>query len=110
MNESDKVRLHHILDAINEIEEFTDSIDLTTFQTNRLVRNATIRSFEIIGEAVNSLSMDIKESETIFPWQGWKDVRNVLIHQYFGVDYEMVYNTIQNDLPELKSKVKSLLE
>jgi uncharacterized protein with HEPN domain len=110
MNENDKVRLQHILDAINEIEEFTDSIDLTTFQTNRLVRNATIRSFEIIGEAVNSLSMDIKESEMIFPWQGWKDFRNVLIHQYFGVDYEMVYNTIQNDLPELKSKVKSLLK
>jgi uncharacterized protein with HEPN domain len=48
MNENDQVRLKHILDAINEIEDFTDSIDLTTFQTNRLVRNATVRSFKQI--------------------------------------------------------------
>jgi uncharacterized protein with HEPN domain len=104
MKENDSIRLKHILEAILEIESFSSGINLQQFQENRLIRNASIRSFEIIGEAINSLSNELKMNHSSFPWQDWKDFRNVLIHQYFGVDYQMVYDTILIDLPNLRLK------
>lgn len=110
MKENDLIRLQHILDAITEIESFTFGITLSNFNDNRLIRNASIRSLEIIGEAVAALSNETRADDTNFPWQDWKDFRNVLIHQYFGIDYEMVYNAIQNDLPILKNEINRLLK
>jgi uncharacterized protein with HEPN domain len=110
MKESDSIRLKHILDAIGDIESFTKDITLSKFQEHRLIRNATVRSFEIIGEAVAALSDDLRLDDKHFPWQDWKDFRNVLIHQYFGIDFQMVYNSVQNDLPVLKKEVLRLLE
>lgn len=109
MKENDLIRLKHILDAIQEIESFTLGVSLSNFKENRLIRNASIRSLEIIGEAVSALSTEVKSDDS-FPWQDWKDSRNVLIHQYFGVDYEMVYNAIQKDLPILKIEINKLLK
>jgi uncharacterized protein with HEPN domain len=60
MLDSDKIRLKHILDSILEIESFTSEIGLDNFKQNRLIRNATVRSFEIIGEAVSALTDDFK--------------------------------------------------
>jgi len=110
MNENDLVRLQHILDAISEIESFTGGIALSNFMDNRLIRNASVRSLEIIGEAVAALSNEVRIDDTIFQWQDWKDFRNVLIHQYFGIDYQMVYNAIQNDIPILKNEISRLLK
>ena len=110
MKESDSIRLKHILDAIGDIESFTEDITLSKFQEHRLIRNATARSFEIIGEAVAALSEELRKDDEIFPWQDCKDFRNVLIHQYFGIDFQMVYNSVQNDLPVLKKEVLRLLE
>ena len=90
MNDNDQIRLQHIIEAIQEIESFTVGITATEFIKNRLIRNATVRSFEIIGEAVAALSNDIKSISSNFSWQDWKDFRNILIHQYFGIDYQMV--------------------
>ena len=80
MKENDLIRLQHILDAISEIESFTQGITLSNFQENRLVRNACIRSLEIIGEAVAALSNEVRLDDASFLWQDWKDFRNVLIH------------------------------
>ena len=80
MNEKDKVRLQHIRDAIVELESFTSGISSSNFQENRLIRNASVRSLEVIGEAIAALSSDIKKDNDNFPWQDWKDFRNVLIH------------------------------
>jgi uncharacterized protein with HEPN domain len=110
MKENDKIRLQHIQESIQEIESFTVGITSEEFCKNRLIRNAAIRSLEIIGEAVAALSEDIRDNKSDFPWQDWKDFRNILIHQYFGVDYIMVYNAIQNDLPLLKKEVSQLLK
>lgn len=109
MKESDSIRLQHILDAIVDIESFTKDISLTKFKEHRLIHNATVRCFEIIGEAVAALSDELRMEDENFPWQDWKDFRNILIHQYFGVDYEMVYNTVLKDMPDLKKEVNRLL-
>lgn len=109
MRESDEIRIRHILDAILEIESFTKEISIRNFEENRMIRNATVRSLEIIGEAVGALSEEFKTLHSEIPWQDWKDFRNVLIHQYFGIDYQMVYNSLIKDMPVLKSKIAEIL-
>ncbi|HNF25031.1 MAG TPA: DUF86 domain-containing protein [Leptospiraceae bacterium] len=109
MKENDEIRIRHILDAILEIESFTKEISIRNFEENRMIRNATVRSLEIIGEAVGALSEEFKTLHSEIPWQDWKDFRNVLIHQYFGIDYQMVYNSLIKDMPVLKSKVAEIL-
>lgn len=109
MKENDEIRIRHILDAILEIESFTKEISIRNFEENRMIRNATVRSLEIIGEAVGALSEEFKTLHSEIPWQDWKDFRNVLIHQYFGIDYQMVYNALIKDMPVLKSKVAEVL-
>ncbi len=102
--------LQDILDSVNAIFEFTQSLSLEEFSTNRLVYSATIREFEIIGEATIHLSVETLEKYNQVIWRDLKDFRNLLIHEYFGVDSEIVYNTVQNDLPLLKSVVSKIME
>ncbi|MBP6739709.1 MAG: DUF86 domain-containing protein [Leptospiraceae bacterium] len=102
MNEKDKIRIRHILDAIAEIEEYTQGFTEEKFIEHRLVRNATIRQFEIIGEAANAISIECMNANPEIPWRILVDFRNVLIHQYFGVNFKQVFKVIQEELPELK--------
>jgi uncharacterized protein with HEPN domain len=70
--------------------------------------SAVIREFEIIGEAVGKLSATLKQACPEVPWQDIKDFRNLLIHEYFGVDLEIVWNTIQDELPILMETVRGI--
>lgn len=110
MKENDRIRLQHILIAIEEIESFTTGVNLSTFQENKMIRNASVRSLEIIGEAIAAISEEFKVSNVDIPWQDWKNYRNVLIHQYFGIDYQMVFSSIKDDIPELKRKINEIME
>lgn len=80
------------------------------FSINRLVYSATIREFEIIGEATIHLSDETLAKYDQIVWRDLKDFRNLLIHEYFGVDSQIVYNTIKNDLPLLKNVVLKMIE
>ncbi len=91
--------LQDILDSVNAILEFTADIAIDEFSRNRLIYSATIREFEIIGEATIHLSDELIAKYNTVPWRDLKDFRNLLIHEYFGVDHEIVWNTICNDLP-----------
>jgi len=111
MNDRDRVRLGHILESIIELDSFLSGIDSSkTFQENKLVRSACVRQLEVIGEACGALSPEFVEENPIEDWQAWKAMRNILIHQYFGVDYHRVYSVILEEIPRLKSLVASLLE
>ena len=109
MNENDKIRLQHILDAMEDIESFVTTINREEFLRNRLVHSAVVRQFEIIGEAAGSLSEETQKQYSKVPWRIMKNFRNVLIHQYFGVDYNEVYTVIESELPSLKSNVQWIL-
>ena len=102
MNEKDKIRIRHILDAIAEIEDYTQGLTEEKFIQHRLVHNATVRQFEIIGEAANAISSECMNAYPEIPWRILVDFRNVLIHQYFGVNFKQVFKVIQEELPELK--------
>jgi uncharacterized protein with HEPN domain len=102
--------LQDILDSVNAIFEFTNGLDAEKFSLNRLVYSATIREFEIIGEATIHLSEATLSKYNKVPWRDLKDFRNLLIHEYFGVDSQIVWNTIQNDLPLLRESVKEMIK
>ncbi len=101
--------LHDILDSLNAILEFTNGLDVDKFSNNRLVYSATIREFEVIGEATIHLCDETLSKYNKVPWRELKDFRNLLIHEYFGVDSQIVWNTIQNDLPLLKEVVQEMI-
>ena len=110
MNDKDRVRLNHIQSSIADIESFMINVSSEEFMKNRMFQNAVIRSFEIIGEAIQAISDELKSNHSEINWKDWKNFRNVLIHQYFGIDLKMIQFTILNELPELKKSITSILE
>jgi uncharacterized protein with HEPN domain len=106
----DKIRLQHMYDAIVEIESYTNNVDLSDFINNSMMRFACLKQLEIIGEASNHIS---EETQHKFPDIEWKQIvgmRNVFVHEYFGIDSILVWEIIQNDIAELKNKIKEIVE
>ncbi len=102
------VYLKHIQDAIARIESYTGQ-SRRAFFDNTMVQDAVIRNLEVIGEAVKQLPADLRERHPRIPWRSITALRNVLIHEYFGVDLEIVWRVIQNRLPTLKRHVGVML-
>jgi uncharacterized protein with HEPN domain len=105
-----KVRLLHIMDAIIEIENYTLNVDKETFVKNSMMFNATLRQLEIIGEASNRLSEDFIFDNPEIPWVRIIGLRNLLIHEYFGIDDITIWNVITINLPFLKEKISILVD
>lgn len=101
-------RIKDILTSINKIEEYLHTMTLTQFKKNDLVKDAVIRNFEIIGEASNSIPSKIKEKYSEISWREMNDMRNLLIHEYFGVDADIIWHTAKKHLPNLKEKLLKL--
>ena len=104
-NSKDFIRLLHILDAIKEIEKYTSTVSFSDFEQNSMMLHATVRQLEIIGEASNHLSNEIITTYLTVEWKQIIGFRNLLIHEYFGVDIAVVWNIIQFDLPHLKNEI-----
>ena len=104
----ESVYLRHILDAIKKIQSYTSGGAKEFFQ-NTLVQDAVIRNLEIIGEAVRNLSIEFRRGHPEVPWRSITALRNVLIHEYFGVEIEIVWRVVQRRLPRLKRYVETLL-
>jgi uncharacterized protein with HEPN domain len=110
MEKDDTVYLQHILDAINTIEEYLQGVDEEKFKATRLLQDGTIRQIEIIGEAVRHTSKNTRKTYSEIPWQDIAGMRDKLIHDYFGVDIEKVWDTTKEDLPTLKAQVMAILK
>jgi len=95
--------LQHILEAIIKIEKYLENVDFKQFKDNEMMTDAVVRKLEIIGEATNKLTIDFRNQYPDMPWGDIVGMRNRLIHDYFGVDIDLVWKTYQNNLPELKS-------
>jgi uncharacterized protein with HEPN domain len=106
----DSLLLADILESIANIEEDTTGIDQAAFLNDRRRKDAVARNFGIIGEATNQLSENLLQNPTAVHWRKVVDFRNRLIHGYFGVDYKLVWEIIQEHLPSLKAEVENLFK
>ena len=105
---SDVVYLRHILDAVQKIESYV-SVGHETFMSTSHWQDAVIRQLEIIGEATKRLSPDVRRLHPQIPWKRIAGLRDVLIHDYLGVDIPLVWRITQTYLPELKRQVEAIL-
>jgi len=104
----DSVYLRHILDALNKIESYI-SVGHDVFFADSHWQDAVIRQLEIMGEATKRLSQDVRSRYPNIPWKRMAGLRDVLIHDYFGVDLDMVWQIAQTQLSKLKPEVEAIL-
>lgn len=109
MTKETDVFLHHILESIKIIENRIRNVTYEKFVNDIDVQDMVIRRLEVIGEAVRNLPKDFKQSHSEINWQNPADMRSVLIHGYFSVDLDVVWDTISNDLLPFKEQIKKLL-
>jgi len=105
----DQVYLRHILDAIGKIETYLEGQTYESFCENDMMIDAVVRELEIIGEATNNLSEQLRQIHPEIPWRDAIDMRNFLIHEYFGVRTHVVWDTCKNDIPVLKRFIEAAL-
>ena len=110
MKDKDRVYLLHIKDSAKWIIELQKQFNKNEFKESRLFQNGVIREVEIIGEASNKLSKDIKEKYPEVAWIEIIGMRNKVIHEYFGIDLESVWKTISVDIPELLEKIEKIIK
>jgi len=105
----DKVYLQNILECILKIENYTLSGE-EDFMRSSLIQDGVIRNLEIIGEATKRISEQSKDLFPDVPWRQMAGLRDVLIHDYMGVDLRTVWNVVARELPRLKPQIKKLLD
>jgi len=110
MKKDSIIFLLHILDSILLIEKYIKNKNKKTFVKDSVRQDAVVRRLEVIGEAVKNLPSSFKKKYKDVPWQQASDMRNFLIHEYFGVNSEVVYKTIKSDLPKFKKQIKKILK
>lgn len=117
MSDSESLRLHdylaRILEAIERIEEYTTGLTEPAFLESRMVQDAVIRNFEVIGEASRNIDRhhpDFRNAHPEVPWISAYEMRNVLAHGYFRIDLRIVWRTILGDLPKMKRSVAQLTQ
>lgn len=101
--------LNHILTSINFIEEYSRGKKFDDLVANKMMQDAIIRQIEIIGEATSRISIVFKNEYPELPWVDMKDMRNKLIHNYFGVNIKHVWNVVAQDIRPLKLQVEKIL-
>jgi uncharacterized protein with HEPN domain len=105
----DGVYLRHILDAIGKIETYLEGQTYRSFCENDMMIDAVVRELEIVGEATNNLSEHLRQSHPEIPWRDAIDMRNFLIHEYFGVRRQVVWDTCKSDLSLMKNLINKLI-
>lgn len=104
-------RLTHISECIQKIEMLTLRLhNYDNFENNWIERDAMIRNFEIIGEASNHISDELKEKYPEVAWSQMKGMRNFITHEYFGLQLDSIWDTAVNDIPILKKQIQKIIE
>jgi len=106
---SPELLLEDILEACERIIEYTRDLTYEDFRKNYLVVDAVIRNFTIIGEAAGRISTEFRDNHNDIEWNRIKGFRNRIVHDYFGIDYQIVWIIIENNIPELRDLIKRII-
>lgn len=102
--------LRHIIDEIDYLLSVLKEVNEVDYSRNDTLNRSTVRSLEIIGEAVKNLPEEYRLFYTEVDWKSWAGLRDKLIHHYFGVDYGMVWDIMKNEMPVLRKQIEKLIE
>lgn len=105
-----KQHLEDILLAIRKIRTYTANLSLPEFRKHELVCDAVVRNLEIIGEAAKQIPPDIRGKASAVEWKKIAGLRDILIHEYFGVDVDILWDIIKNKLPDLEKAIRKFLK
>ena len=99
-----------ILESIENIKEYTQNMNYSDFKTDKKTRDAVVRNLEVIGEAAKSMPDEIKNKYSQVNWRAIIGMRDKLIHGYFGVSLQIVWETIKKDIPTLENQIKEIFK
>jgi len=102
--------IEDILESVDKIEEYIGEIKEEDFYRNTQLQDSILRRLEIIGEAAKNIPMDFRNKYSIIPWKRMAGMRDVLIHEYFGVNLKRVWRAVKKDLPRLKKEILNIIE
>ncbi|MBU1006966.1 MAG: DUF86 domain-containing protein [Candidatus Omnitrophica bacterium] len=103
-----KLYVKDIIDSVEKIQQYTKGLSLGQFKKKDLVIDAVVRNFEIIGEASKNIPDEIKAQYPDIPWKEMAGMRDKVIHEYFGVDFDIVWKTISTRLMSLKNSLNNI--
>ncbi|MFH1358511.1 MAG: DUF86 domain-containing protein [archaeon] len=106
----DIVFINHVLDSINAIVDYSKNMDKEDLVLNRMKQSAIVREIEIIGEASKNISNSVRKKYFSVPWRDIIGTRDKIIHKYFEVDLDMIWEIIKKDIPELKKEILKIKE
>jgi uncharacterized protein with HEPN domain len=109
MKNNTKIFLLHILEAIEKLEEITTTTSNEEFLKNWIIQDAILKNFIVIGEAVANIDEEVKLKYTSINWRGAKSMRNFIVHEYFSVDLNFVWETIFETIPNFKKDISKIL-
>lgn len=110
MSKSPEEYLNHILNEVNYLLDSSQNVSEEQFMHDMTLQRAFSRSLEIIGEAAKNLPRDFTNDRKEVDWKSIAGLRDRLIHHYFGVDYEIVWDVVRNEIPKLKMQISNILE
>ena len=102
--------IQDILEALGEVEDFTTGMQFEDFVEDKKTINAVVRSLEVIGEAAKKMPDSMREKYPEIPWKRMTGMRDKLIHEYFGIDLEIVWEVVTNELPPIKPLIQKVVE
>lgn len=104
-----KIYLEDIISSIKKIEKYINDISFEEFSDNEMIVDAVVRNLEIIGEAARNLADDFKETNNHIPWRNMIGLRNIMIHEYFGIDLNIIWKVVTDDIPKTKPEILKLI-
>lgn len=104
-----KVLLDDILEASRRIQSYTEGMTLQELRVDKKTTDAVVRNLEVIGEAIKKLPIEIRDRYPDVPWKKIAGLRDILIHEYFGIDLDIIWDVVQTKLPALAERVTAIL-
>lgn len=110
MKKDDRIYLEHILDSFNRIQSYMDDVSYPDFLKDEEKQDAVIRKIEVAGEATKRLSMELRNNFPLIPWRAMAGMRDKLIHDYFDIDIDTIWETVTQDIPKLVPEISDVLD